>query len=286
MVKDNVTNLDAEVRPYWEDVAERELGETAEVKRKCLAEIRVLISDDSLLRCPTDDAFLLKFLRVRKYRVTDAFRTIRCYFRVRKEHPEIFKDLRPDSFSYDSLVRKHRLIFYLKERDSLGRAVCCLRLGAWNTSICPIMDLFRATIVFTECSLTDQETQVNGIIALVDFKGLQLYHFRYLVPILRIIMHLIQECYPLRLKGLFCVNCPRLVETLLALTRPFLKSKLLSRIHILRNDYKKVHDLVPPQVLPPEFCGTHQEYDVDSLEAGLHSQRDYFEKIEKYGYHA
>lgn len=129
MVKDNVTNLDAEVRPYWEDVAERELGETAEVKRKCLAEIRVLISDDSLLRCPTDDAFLLKFLRVRKYRVTDAFRTIRCYFRVRKEHPEIFKDLRPDSFSYDSLVRKHRLIFYLKERDSLGRAVCCLRLG-------------------------------------------------------------------------------------------------------------------------------------------------------------
>lgn len=94
----------------------------------------------------------------------------------------------------------------------------------------------------------------------------------------------LQECYPLRLKGLFCVNCPRLVETLLALTRPFLKSKLLSRIHILRNDYKKVHDLVPPQVLPPEFCGTHQEYDVDSLEAGLHSQRDYFEKIEKYGY--
>lgn len=46
--------------------------------------------------------------------------------------------------------------------------------------------------VFAECSLLDEETQVNGVIGLVDYKGLQLYHFRHYVPVLRMVMHLIQ----------------------------------------------------------------------------------------------
>lgn len=231
MVDDDVIDLKMEeVPPYWEAVAQRELGETPELKTKCLAELRVLISDDSLLRCPTDDAFLLKFLRGRKYQVNEAFNTIRAYFRSRRDHPDFYRELRPDSINYDLVVRKHRLVVILKERDLLGRAVAYLRLGAWNTSICPILDLIRATIVFAECSINDEETQVNGLIGLADFKGLQLSHLRHFVPLLRTFIHLAQDCYPVRLKGIYAVNCPLLFETLLALAKPFLKSKLLSRV--------------------------------------------------------
>lgn len=118
-----------EVQPGWKVVAQRELRETPEVMKNCLAELRAIISDDFQLRCPTDDAFLVKFLRGRKYRVHDAADTIRNYFRFRRDNPEFFRELRPDSFNYDLLVRKHRLIMILKNKDSLGRAVGFMRAG-------------------------------------------------------------------------------------------------------------------------------------------------------------
>lgn len=285
MVHDNQKDLNAErVRPYLECVAELELGETAEVKTRCLKELRVLISGDSLLRCPTDDAFLVKFLRVRKYRVKDAFNTIRTYLRTRQDHPEYFRELRLDSFMYDHLVRKHRLVIVLKERDSLGRAVMCLRIGAWNTSICSITDLIRAGIVFAECSSNEDETQINGLIGVIDFDGLQLYHLRHYVPVLRIVIHMVQDCYPVRIKAIYAMNCPRVFGTLLLLAKPFLKIKLLNRIYILRNGVEKLHDVISPELLPPEFSGTCHDYDVDSIEASLRKKQRYFERIEKYGY--
>lgn len=76
-----------------------------------------------------DDAFLLKFLRCRKYHVQPAIKIIRAYFRARTDNPEIFNGLLPDSINYNSLVRKHRLMMILKEKDPLGRAVGWLRIG-------------------------------------------------------------------------------------------------------------------------------------------------------------
>lgn len=45
-----MTDLNSrEIRPYWKQVAERELGETPEVKTKCLAELRLLLSGKDTL---------------------------------------------------------------------------------------------------------------------------------------------------------------------------------------------------------------------------------------------
>lgn len=87
------------------------------------------ISEDTLLRCPEDDAFLLKFLRCRKYHVEPTAKAIRAYFRAWMDYPELFRGLRPDSFDFDLLVRKHRLLMVLQERDSLGRAIGWLKIG-------------------------------------------------------------------------------------------------------------------------------------------------------------
>ncbi|KAH6935417.1 hypothetical protein HPB50_005577 [Hyalomma asiaticum] len=50
------------------------------------------------LRCPTGDAFLVKFLRARKYDEQAAFINIKKYFKARKDHPEMFQDLTPTRF--------------------------------------------------------------------------------------------------------------------------------------------------------------------------------------------
>lgn len=52
----------------------------------------------------------------------------------------------------------------------------------------------------------------------------------------------------------------------------------------MKNDLKKLHDIISPELLPTEFGGTRNDYDDDRIEASLISKRGYFEKIEKYGY--
>lgn len=90
---------------------------------------------DLLLQCPMDDAFLVKFLRCRKYRVDATFNTIRKYFRAKQDQPELFRGLLPGCFNYDLIVRKNRLMMLLEEKDSHGRAVAWVKLGEYQSEL-------------------------------------------------------------------------------------------------------------------------------------------------------
>ncbi|CAN7949464.1 unnamed protein product [Ixodes pacificus] len=110
-------------------MAYEELEETPQLKRDTVRELRNLIKEEPDLRCPSDDAFLVKFLRARKYHVEEAFSTIRKYFRVRKLHQDIFEDLRPSRVMFDAVFRRNKLAVVLDERDDLGRLVSILKFG-------------------------------------------------------------------------------------------------------------------------------------------------------------
>nr|XP_054932387.1 retinaldehyde-binding protein 1-like [Dermacentor andersoni] len=112
-----------------EDVARRELGETPEVKQTALDDLRKLISGEPSLCCPTDDAFLVKFLRARKYDAHSAFTNVKKYFRVRTDHPELFKELTPSSILFDVVCRTNRLLTVSRHKDPLGRVVVLIKIG-------------------------------------------------------------------------------------------------------------------------------------------------------------
>lgn len=46
--------------------------------------------------------------------------------------------------------------------------------------------------MLAEYTLQDEETQVHGVIVLVDFDGMQFYHIRHFLPHIRRVVHLIQ----------------------------------------------------------------------------------------------
>ncbi|KAH9374177.1 hypothetical protein HPB48_002360 [Haemaphysalis longicornis] len=118
--------------PELELVARRDLGETPEVKEHSLALLKQLITGDERLHCPADDAFLVKYLRARKYRVAEAFEMIRNYFRSRLRLREFFDDLSPDTVPYPKLCVENRLILVSKLRDPQGRAVVMMKFGEYR----------------------------------------------------------------------------------------------------------------------------------------------------------
>ncbi|KAL1485032.1 hypothetical protein MTO96_032221 [Rhipicephalus appendiculatus] len=110
-------------------LAKKELGETEEVKKESLIELKKLLDENSHLQIPRDDYILLMFLRARKFNVPGTLRTIRRYLRARRDIPEYFDNLTPSSIPYQAVFNEYKLIMYAKERDSQGRAVAYVNFG-------------------------------------------------------------------------------------------------------------------------------------------------------------
>ncbi|KAM7292877.1 alpha-tocopherol transfer protein-like [Ixodes scapularis] len=182
------------------------------------------------LRCPSDDAFLVKFLRARKYSVEEAFSTIRKYFRVRKLHRDIFEDLRPSRVMFDAVFRRNKLAVVLDERDHLGRLVAILKFGAWKPDVCDVIDLFRIGVLGADYYLLDETTQIAGIVGILDLEGLSLKHFRHYTPsAVKKLIQLAQDSYPMRIKGIYVVNNPAIYEIIYRFAKLFLKQKIINR---------------------------------------------------------
>lgn len=286
-----ITMVEATVEPdaasasRQEDIARGELGETAESTQQSLSELRLLIANEVCLDCPTDDKFLLKFLRAAKHRVQEAFERIQKYFSARQRWPELFDDLSPSTVNYETVVAQNRLVMVSKKSDPEGRTVALIKMGSWNSGICPLTEFMRACIVLAEWCLLNEEAQLHGIVGVIDLKGLQLSHMVHYTPsVVRMAAHISQDCIPARLKAFYVINHPYLFNVLFAAVKPFLKLKIVQRVHLIGNNLEKMHDILPADVIPNEFGGTLENFDCVSQEEDLSSSTGYFESMCRFGY--
>uniref|UniRef100_A0A8D2IZK0 CRAL/TRIO N-terminal domain-containing protein n=1 Tax=Varanus komodoensis TaxID=61221 RepID=A0A8D2IZK0_VARKO len=77
--------------------ARLELNENPDVLHQNIQQVRDMIitrPDIGFLR--TDDAFILRFLRARKFHQTDAFRLLAQYFQYRQLNLDMFKNFKAD----------------------------------------------------------------------------------------------------------------------------------------------------------------------------------------------
>ncbi|XP_037277795.2 alpha-tocopherol transfer protein-like [Rhipicephalus microplus] len=261
-------------------LAKNELGETAEVRRESLAELNKLLDENSHVRIPRDDYILLMFLRVRKFNVPGALRTIKRYVRARRDIPEYFDNLTPSSIPYQAVFNEHKIIKYPKERDSQGRAVAYVNFGAWSPSICSMDDLARCVLVGLESGLLDEEIQIRGGVAIVDLKGFCARHLIQLTPkFARKAIMLAQDTMPVRIKGVYFINCPPVTETLYGLVKSFLSEKLQKRLRFIGSDLTELCGDIPAEILPEEFGGKPERFDFDRQEKVFLGNADHFEKM-------
>lgn len=285
MLRTSNPNDAAVLSEELKEIAYRELGETPEIKQEALEQLRKLLSGDPLLQCPTDDAFLIKFLRARKFDVEKAFKNIRKYFEARKKQPDMFADLHPASIAFDTVCRKHQLVTLSHGRDPNGIPVAMARPGGWNADICSLSEYLKVCAVHLDYLLLNEEVQIKGMVVVWDMKGLGLYHLTQFTPsVLRRLFSLVQDCFPMRIKAVYVTNNPVLYDILLAIGKPLMKSKLFQRIHLLGYNVEKLRSLVPDDLIPEADGGTHESYDYDETERELISRSDFFREMSDSGY--
>ncbi|GFY76408.1 alpha-tocopherol transfer protein-like [Trichonephila inaurata madagascariensis] len=84
--------------PFWQKEltpevikkAELDLGETPAVKEQALQELRKLIVSEEGFEIPTDESFLLRFLRAKKYDANRSFKCLKNYYHLKSKYPEMF----------------------------------------------------------------------------------------------------------------------------------------------------------------------------------------------------
>lgn len=78
------------------------------------------------LHIRTDDAFLLRFLRAKKFEYDRAYNLLLSHFQMRKENPKLFENLRPSAVKH---VLEAGVTGVLPHRDKEGRRVIIFRPG-------------------------------------------------------------------------------------------------------------------------------------------------------------
>lgn len=268
-----------------EDMARRELGETPEMKQQAINQLRGLISGEPSLNCPMDDAFLVKFLRARKYNLERTFDTVKKYFMYRRDMPEVFGGLTPDSIPFDSACRKHRVFTASRKKDAQGRLVIMFSTGDWTPDVCSVTDLFRIVAVHLEHLLLNEEAQITGVVVVFNLKGLSFYHLTQFTPsILRKVVQLGQECCVMRIKAIYVINHPAAFDIMFSVMKVFMNAKMIQRTQLLGYDVKKMRELIPHDLIPEDDGGSLESYDYDQMERDLRSSMHFFQKINRFGY--
>ncbi|XP_055945263.1 alpha-tocopherol transfer protein-like [Argiope bruennichi] len=233
-------------------VAREELNETAETREVALRVLKKMLAEQNEFMPRTDDVYLLRFLRCRKFDCERALKTIRDHYKFRKQHRDIF----PLPSSIEKALRAH-IFNFLPHRDQKGRAIYVVRMARWIPEETSYADFVAAGNLIAEYVLDNPVTQINGYIGIWDFKGFSIRHFLPFCSPKHIILltTLMQDRFPARFKIAYCVNCSSLVNKAWALISPVMKDKFRKRIKIFGTDMTVLHQFLEPAILPTEYGG-------------------------------
>ncbi|KAB0371706.1 hypothetical protein FD755_016644, partial [Muntiacus reevesi] len=130
-----MTHLQAGLSPETIEKARLELNENPDVLHQDIQQVRDMIitrPDIGFLR--TDDAFILRFLRARKFHQADAFRLLAQYFQYRQLNLDMFKNFKAD----DPGIKRALIDGFpgvLENRDHYGRKILLLFAANWDQTL-------------------------------------------------------------------------------------------------------------------------------------------------------
>ncbi|XP_030612163.1 clavesin-1-like [Archocentrus centrarchus] len=258
-----MSHLHAGLSSETTEKARLELNENPDTLHQDIQQVRDMIvtrPDIGFLR--TDDDFILRFLRARKFDQVETFRLLAQYFQFRQQNLDMFQ-----SFKVDDPGIKRALMDgfpgVLETPDQHGRKILILFASNWDQSRNSFTDILRAILLSLEVLIENPELQINGFILIIDWSNFSFKQASKLTPnILKLAIEGLQDSFPARFGGIHFVNQPWYIHAMYTIIKPFLKDKTRKRIFLHGNNLNSLHQLIHPECLPSEFGGTLPPYDM------------------------
>lgn len=148
----------------------------------------------------------------------------------KEKHKQLLENLVPTDEK--EAFTKHNVVNVLRERDHKGRRVLLVNCGgSWDTSKVSADQLFRIFYLIHEAAVLEPETQVRGVVVIMDFEGLSMKQVMALSPSFSMrLLGFIQDAMPLRLKEVHMVKQPFIFKMVWSIFKPFIREKLHKRV--------------------------------------------------------
>ncbi|KAK3922436.1 Clavesin-1 [Frankliniella fusca] len=254
-----------------------------EVSPEVLESFRKLVQADADLVCPLTDDFLLRFLWAADLDVKKSYHLE--YFAARRDFPDVF--LLNNPYDYLPIFKSNELGFELNERDPLGRRIFVARIGDMDPSRHKFEDVLQTCLMTMEALSVDPEVQRLGIVVLVDITRFSYKLVRWLTPYkIKVSLKFLQDCIPVKMQALYCVNAPRVFSLTYNAVKPLMKEEFKRKISWHNGDLSSLHKVLPPCVLPKDFGGTKTKdpVDWDSWFGHVLDKAPLFEELRSFGY--
>nr|CAD7268181.1 unnamed protein product [Timema shepardi] len=173
----------------------------------------------------TDEHFHL-FLHSCYDSVEKTKKTIEAYFTFRTESKDLFSNrdsLNPEIQDFLNISNMVQLTRNTPE----GYKVLIYRLTDMDPLKLFFLPSIKAFLMFNDMVLSDNGLK-PGYVVIFDMKDHTLGHLaRITLPLIRKLMYYIQECHPVRLKGVHIINSVPFMDKVLMLLKPFMKSEMI-----------------------------------------------------------
>ncbi|XP_063222912.1 alpha-tocopherol transfer protein-like [Bacillus rossius redtenbacheri] len=180
--------------------------------------------------------------------------TLENYFSFKSLTPELFSNRDPLSEEL-----QHNLDIWemamLPRRTPEGYIVSVTRFVDLNPSKFVFLHNMKNFFMFADTWLSE-DGLAPGIVTVFDAQGVSFGHLARISPLglIKKLLFYVQDCMPIRLKAVYIINTVPVVDKIMALVKPFLKSELASLIHI-HTSVDTLGEGLPLEILPEEYGG-------------------------------
>ncbi|XP_058835777.1 retinaldehyde-binding protein 1-like [Topomyia yanbarensis] len=243
-----------ELKSHLAKIAKQELGESEFVRQQSLEQMRAwIVKNQRIKSCRTDDRFLLRFLRVKKFSVIRACEMLEKYLTMRQTYPKWCRNLDPLDKDLQEVLDYCALLPV--GRDSEGRIVLIGIVRNFNAQKHNSDFMIRLNMLVTESLFDDEANQIAGFTHVFDNSDMSMAHVTcWTMENLTGYLRSVTNCVPARLKQNHFVNVPGFAAQISKYCLTFASEKLKSRIYCHRSvtELKKNIDV---DLLPEEYGG-------------------------------
>ncbi|KAF5308776.1 hypothetical protein FQR65_LT06009 [Abscondita terminalis] len=242
--------------PELQKIANAELNEDSNRIENDLRSFREWLKFQKHLNFRDEDQFLIAFLRGCKFSIETAKQKIDYYYMSKTLTPEFFKGRSPLNGEIQKIL-KNQLVTFYHTQPTLPVVV----YGDWSNlekHKIEMEDIIRHYFMASDYLLVEEDSySINGVVIIVNCKDIPLkYLLQCSIPTIKQYFLIIQNGFPVRIKGFYVINAPAYLDTMYKLCEIVLSDKIKQRIQIYsKENSHKLLEIVPKDLIPNELGG-------------------------------
>jgi hypothetical protein len=223
-----VSNLSEALKQKAKD----ELRETDQLREEYLIKFKDWIAKNPRIKnCRTDNAFLLRFLRVRKFNFSAACQTLERYLATRQLHPEWFQNLDISDPKLEEILQAGMCLLLRRSNDLEPATI--FRTAAHFDRKFQSSDVVKLYIMLFEMLAEDEAVQINGISLYSDDSQAPMDYYMLLsLSEWKEIFDFWQNTLPMRFKRCTVGSVPEFARKILNFILGLCTEKIRKRFHV------------------------------------------------------